>query len=462
MSADNNDINLKRKSPIKSHNSEKKENKGNKEKDIEENKSEQLTCSVSANNSIYFKIIHSKEEFKNFQELNFENTFQPKYSLQLFPNEKINGYKGLKILISLTPKFFTPHIKIIYDKALKFKDNLEEIFQKHYKDCYLTDENEFLEKLKEENEIEKIKGKMIYKEDEKEIYYIDILNDDFIKENINFQSLCTFFIDAASFIPLETNFWGYFFPIIRKKENNKNWFSVGFCSFRNFHMELYKYCSMISQFLILTPFQRKGYGTFMLEQIYNYFNKNNECIEITTEDPDIQFILMRDYTIIKLLLKNKFLDNILKSMGNDKEIKSKDIYDKFTLSKDNIKDISQKLKLQKNLIERAFEIIKFSLCNNKLLHIFEKEKKEKFKYLLRNEYQIDSLFKNKKYGPFIFFYDDQEFDYLKIIDEDKKNMNSEMTLEQKINILYIDYDNDIRKIIAKCGKEILDYKDKLY
>jgi hypothetical protein len=40
-------------------------------------------------------------------------------------------------------------------------------------------------------------------------------------------------------------------------------------------------------------------------------------------------------------------------------------------------------------------------------------------------------------------------------------MNSEMTLEQKINILYIDYDNDIRKIIAKCGKEILDYKDKL-
>ncbi len=458
MSAEK-DNNLKRKSPIKQHTSEKKINKNI---ELEEINTEPLTCSLSSNNSIFFKIIHSKEEFDNFHKLNLENTFQPKYSLQLFPNEKISGYKGLKILISLTPKFFTPHIKIIYDKVLRFKDNLEEILQKHYKDSYLTDDNKFLQILKEENEKEEIKGKLIFKEEEKEIYYIDILNDDFKKENYQFQALCTFFIDAASFIPLESNFWGYFVIINRKKNDNKNWFTIGFSSFRNFHLELYKYCSMISQFLILIPYQRKGYGTFLLENIYYYFNKNdNECIEITTEDPGIEFILMRDYTIIKILLKEKILDDILKLLGDDKEIKTKEIYEKFTFSKVKLKEIAKSLKLQNNLIERAFEIIKFSLCSHNLLPVFEKEKRESLKNLLRNEYQVDSLFKDKKYGPFIFFFDDPDFDYLKIIEEDKKNMNGELSLEQKINVLFIDYDNDIRKILSKCGKAILDYKDSL-
>ncbi len=40
-------------------------------------------------------------------------------------------------------------------------------------------------------------------------------------------------------------------------------------------------------------------------------------------------------------------------------------------------------------------------------------------------------------------------------------MNGELSLEQKINVLYIDYDNDVRKILSKCGKTILDYKDSL-
>ena len=458
MSAEN-DNNLKRKSPKKPHTSEKKINQSI---EVEEINIEPFTCSLSSNDSIYFKIIHSKEEFDNFHKLNLENTFQPKYSLQLFPNEKISGYKGLKILISLTPKFFTPHIKIIYDKVLRFKDNLEEILQKHYKDSYLTDDDKFLEILKEENEKENIKGKIILKEEEKEIYYIDILNDDFIKENYQFQTLCTFFIDAASFIPIESNFWGYFIIINRDKNNKKNWYTIGFSSFRNFHLELYKYCSMISQVLILIPYQRKGCGTFLLENIYNYFNKNDhECIEITTEDPGIEFILMRDYTIINILLKEKILDNILKLLGDDKEIKNKEIYDKFTFSKEKIKEIAKSLKLQKNLIERAFEIIKFSLCSNDLLPIFEKEKRESLKNLLKNEYQVDSLFKDKKFGPFIFFFDDPDFDYLKIIEENKKNMNGELSLEQKINVLYIDYDNDVRKILSKCGKTILDYKDSL-
>ena len=56
---------------------------------------------------------------------------------------------------------------------------------------------------------------------------------------------------------------------------------------------------------------------------------------------------MRDYTIINILLKEKILDDILKLLGDDKEIKNKEIYDKFTFSKEKIKEIAKSLKLQK-------------------------------------------------------------------------------------------------------------------
>ena len=60
------------------------------------------------------------------------------------------------------------------------------------------------------------KGQLIYKNLEKacnkelEIYIVDVKKDNFIEENMNLQSMITFFIDGASAIPIENNFWHYF------------------------------------------------------------------------------------------------------------------------------------------------------------------------------------------------------------------------------------------------------------
>ena len=77
-------------------------------------------------------------------------------------------------------------------------------------------------------------------------------------------------------------------------------------------MEINQFSTMLSQFLILPPYQRSGYGTFLLRQAYDYLIKDKECIEITTEDPCIDFILMRDYTIIKMMVSLGKIDNLLK------------------------------------------------------------------------------------------------------------------------------------------------------
>ena len=166
------------------------------------------------------------------------------------------------------------------------------------------------------------------------------------------QALCTFFIDAANFIPLENNFWGYFLIIetFDNPVNKANWHTIGFTSHKIFHIELDKYYTMISQFLVLPSYQRKEIGTFLLENCYKYLSKVNKCcLEVTTEDPDIEFILMRDYTICKILVTKKFIDNLLISFkGNI--IETKNVYDQFHLNKDELKNIYKTLKLQENLL----------------------------------------------------------------------------------------------------------------
>lgn len=451
---------LKRKVEIE--NKEDKTSKNKTEKDISDDGNEK--CQIQANKVIYFKIVYNEKDFDNFQNMNFENSFQPTYTYELFANEIIHGYRGLKILISLTPKTFYAHINIKYSQKLPISDNLDEIFANHFNNRYTTDKNIFISELKKENYLKKQKGKIIYENERRKIYNIDILNDDFTLESYSLQALCTFFIDAASFIPLETNFWGYFIVIEYYNEkddniNNKgnNWHTIGFTSYKNFHIEYNKYYTMLSQFLILPIYQRKGVGTFLLENFYKYsFKEDKGCLEVTTEDPDIEFILMRDYTICKILINEKFCDNLLKLFKGEL-IDSKNIYDKFKLEKKELLKICKKLKLQENLISRAFEIIKYGLvANNKeLLTLFEKDKKANLiKMFEENSFENIKL---KRYrGPFIFFHDEINYDYKADYQEESALPN-----DKRVEMLYPEYIADIEKITPKVYDMVLEYKLKL-
>jgi len=434
--------------------SEKKEDKSSKAKDDKEVKEEEEepTCQIQANNTIYFKIIKNEKEFDDFQNMNTENSFQPTFTYELFVNEIIHGYKGLKILISLTPKTLFAHVNIKYSQKLKSNDNIEEIFKNHFKERYTTNKDTFLSQLKKENDIICPKGKLIYEENNKKIYNIDILKDDFTAESYSLQALCTFFIDAASFIPVDTNFWGYFLVI--ETGEDKNWHTVGFSSYKNFHIELEKYYTMISQFLVLPPYQRKGMGTFLLENAYRYlFKEDKGCLEITTEDPGIEFILMRDYTICKIMTNEKLIDDLLKPVSGS-VIESKEVYDKFTLEKNKLEEICKKLKLQENLISRAFEIIKYGLvANNKEMGTqFEKDKKESMKKMM-DESSLENIKLRRCRGPFIFFHDEIDYDYKKDIPE-----AAELSNEKRVEMLYPEYAADIEKIIPKVNEMIFNYK----
>ena len=97
------------------------------------------------------------------------------------------------------------------------------------------------------------------------------------------------------------------------------------------------------------------------------------------------------------------------------------------------------------------------LCD-KLIEVFAIDKKKELKEMSKSEYDINAMFNNRK-GPFIYFSDEPEYNFQEIIEEDRKNMNLEMTLEQKVEMLYINYERDVQKVAPKCGKYILDYKN---
>jgi hypothetical protein len=219
----------------------------------------------NSNDAIFFKIIHSPDEFKQFHN-NFLNNktpdmtgiFNSKFTLQIFPDEKITGYKNLKILISLTPKLLFPHVKIIFENSLGIRDDIELLLEKHYEQVFEMDDEKFIKKLQEET-LNNNKGKLIYNENNVRIYTFDILKENALVENWNFQSMCTFFVDGASFIPIDDNFWNYF--SLYDEEGNL----IGFSSVKKFYQDINKHRSMVSQFLILPSYQRKGYGQLLLD-----------------------------------------------------------------------------------------------------------------------------------------------------------------------------------------------------
>ena len=85
-------------------------------------------------------------------------------------------------------------------------------------------------------------------------------------------------------------------------------------------MDLYTYRAMVSQFLIIPTYQRKGYGNMLsevlillIQTIYNYFINEKDCLEITTEDPGSEFILLREITLFKNMINAGKFDNLLNS-----------------------------------------------------------------------------------------------------------------------------------------------------
>ena len=134
-----------------------------------------------------------------------------------------------------------------------------------------------------------------------DIYKVKGDSEYFKEVNRRFQAIFQFYIDGASFIDFDPN-WHYFVCYMDHK-------LVGYTSVleekrlvagskkNNFTSRV-----LLSQFIVLPPYQGLGLGSTLLRAVYDYYiNQDKQCIEFSVEEPSDEFQSLMDLIEIKLI-----------------------------------------------------------------------------------------------------------------------------------------------------------------
>lgn len=114
-----------------------------------------------------------------------------------------------------------------------------------------------------------------------------------------FQAMFQFYIDGASFIDDDTN-WHYFICYMDNKvlgftsvleDKRPGWGQMTGIQIHNQN----SHCVLLSQFIILPPYQGLGLGSTLLKMVYDYYIKHDKnCVEFSVEEPSDEFQSLMD------------------------------------------------------------------------------------------------------------------------------------------------------------------------
>ncbi|XDG01225.1 hypothetical protein ABKA04_000840 [Annulohypoxylon sp. FPYF3050] len=279
------------------------------------------------------------------------DTFKPKFTYPIFgEEERIFGYKGLKINLAFDARDFRPNFSVSSSRKFTSVGEVEALDVKETMKEYLPgvafqSKDSFAKAVQTKKDFWKPPGELVKKiEKNGEIYEIwqGTLDKPEVRQMMKrIQIVVLFFIEGGSYIidldevgEAEASlarwsvFWVYKTTPI---QDRVQYFFQGFATTYDFWMfqqpastilpgsekesdswELPKGDSnngmihrmRISQFLILPPYQGKGLGSFLYSTIYEIAMNSPTTTELTVEDPNEDFDLLRDLCDIKYLRKN--------------------------------------------------------------------------------------------------------------------------------------------------------------
>lgn len=115
------------------------------------------------------------------------------------------------------------------------------------------------------------------------------------------QSLVMWFIESANMIDHEDPRWDFFMIFEKYNPNTPSvstedrFYFAGYATVYRYYVYPDRTRPRVSQMLLLPPYRRNGLGTRLLQSIYEYYMKQPQTLDITAEDPDEDFISMRDF-----------------------------------------------------------------------------------------------------------------------------------------------------------------------
>ncbi|KAF6844955.1 histone acetyl transferase HAT1 [Colletotrichum musicola] len=366
-------------------------------------------------------------------------SFNPKFTYSIFgEDERIFGYKNLKISLRYLTHDMRPHVKVTYDK--KFQSvgeteaaDVDAILKTHLPLVAFQSAKEFEKAAQSDSDFTPPGTLHSSFEADDGTYEVwkGSLSDPAVHQIVKrVEVLVPLFIEGGSYIardleseddpwkaPEDANRWTIFF-LYRKQRSTENpekssYTFVGYATVYKFFcfrpptppssewdlpkeefnlLEELPCRSRLSQFLVLPPFQGKGIGARLYNTIYQHYLNTPQTIELTVEDPNEAFDDMRDLSDLTFLRSlpefTKVKINTSISLPNPPTGRvPKDLVDQELL-----RDLRQKTKIVDRQFKRLIEMHTMSQLPDSVRVAFGEEKKTKPTKEDRHHYHLWQLF----------------------------------------------------------------------
>jgi len=174
---------------------------------------------VDGNESVEFKLIRDAADMDD-ESL----AFAPDMCHQVFGlNEKIYGYKNLKIKLYYTACTLTPYLSISYSNLIPKSDdvappdNIEEILDKSLKTSFVRNSEDFVKMVQTEQKFHPM-GDLLHTfkveseggDKKYEIYHCKTNTKGLTQFHSHLQTFILWYIDAASYINVDDERWQFF------------------------------------------------------------------------------------------------------------------------------------------------------------------------------------------------------------------------------------------------------------
>jgi len=309
-----------------------------------------------ANDAIHISLIQSTEcEDEQKDRAKGEllaQEFHPTFTYPIFGEaETILGYKNLKICLKFAASDMFPYLNIQYSEKMPSShgveaEDIEKLLREQFGEDFTLDENIFINHLKTVSKTYTPIGKKLdsYQINQQtfEIYKSNMTAESTKKFHAHIDPLCLFFIEGGSLIGQDDDRWDLY-TLYQKTERSHIF--AGYSTIYSYYFYDQNCGSFlrkrISQFLVLPPFRKNGHGGRLYDSIFNDLIADDNCKEITVEDPSEAFEDLRDRRDLARLEALQVF--------NDSEFR-------LPLSKDWLKKTRQENKMAPRQFNRCIEM----------------------------------------------------------------------------------------------------------
>ncbi|KAL6941856.1 hypothetical protein ACO0QE_003015 [Hanseniaspora vineae] len=334
-------------------------------------------------------------------------TFNPNFTYPIYgDSEQIFGFKDLELILAFESKTFLPLVNMKFSEQLEKDiigneesnplDTLLEYLPKSAENLIVKDEKEWVEAFTRECDNDSVwenfqkNGELIGKHsdtaDGNQQVFVYKINITKVKDlHSRIQIFALFFIEGASYIDENDDDWDIYFLVNAETKDilgyatcYKYWYYEGA---EKFDLSTdYRYRSKISQFLIFPPYQGKGYGSILYSSIYSYWLKLPNICEMTVEDPNESFDLLRDRNDLQYLIEHINLNEIKSQVQKASLTQSFPSLDNLKLEKKQLHRLTEMLLLYLGKESSARILVKTRLFQKNydaLIELDELDRKDK-------------------------------------------------------------------------------------